>query len=144
MGDAEEFFFELRVVAGFIVERRMRGEEEEGVSDGLEGIVDLVSDDAGDASHGNEPFGFAERFLCPELRGDVTVDLEDGIAVGFDGLTAGDDDVAAITGDLGKIAVPLSVARKCFADAAGSYGSGKRVSRSSSTFLPMASLRRQP
>src|SRR5579862_5242223 len=107
-GAHELFFTEPRIVLCFVVERGMIAEQEEGVGDGLEGIVDLVRDDSRHPAHCGETFGAAQSLLGVKLGGDIAIDFEDCLGANLEGLAAGYGDLISIPGLLHKISVPTA------------------------------------
>ena len=111
--DALQFLLgHIGEVAGVVVERRMIAHQVEDVGDGGQRIVDFVGDDAGDAAHGGQLLGFAQRFFGLQLRGDVAAHFEDRVALVVHGLAAGDDDLGAVLGLLHQIALPGPCSRR--------------------------------
>ena len=79
------------------------------VGDGGQRVVDLVSDNPGDAPHGCQLFGLAKGLFGVQLGGNIAAHLEDRVALLVQVLAAGNNNLAPVAGPLYKVALPCPV-----------------------------------
>src|SRR5579875_1593602 len=75
MGDALEFFLDHGEIFPDLFARLFAAGQEDEVGDGLERIIDFVSDGGGQASYGGQPLAGSQRALGALLLGDVMGDF---------------------------------------------------------------------